>query len=426
MTGQTKFAPVAATRMDIDTEGNVTMATSGGVEIYNSAGTLLTALSTPAQPVGLGLGGNEKRTLFIITSSGLYSIGVTQQGVTINGPPTIAGTTRTITNPHPSRREWVTSNVTDDGYLASVQLSYTTGGTGLPTTEFTETMASTPTPNGSSWTGTGANNAWTVTEPSGDNYVTQQTAANYGSGNDCGLSFKGGDSNLSDTMVATSSGVNTGGTSATVQFYLECNSASSSEGWAFQVNAGGGWVTVVSETDDKHSWQVYNETLASNELASGMLMRFEFEGNGSTDVVCLDDISVATTFGTTTIEPMYDDGQHHDGVAGDSVFGAEIPAEPTGTAVCYHIIATDNTGQVSVDPATTPYYYSYTVGHTTPTVQLNELMSNPTTLTATSGLSHGDRGSGLHVQRGRRHRQRSRRRLYAHCSPAGQRHLSGQ
>ena len=110
----------------------------------------------------------------------------------------------------------------------------------------------------------------------------------------------------------------------------------------------------MSETDDQHSWQVYNETLASSELSSSMLMRFEFTGNGSTDVVDLDDITVATTFGTTTVVPMYDDGQHHDGLAGDSVYGAEIPAEPTGTFVCYHIIATDNTGQVSTDPAAAP------------------------------------------------------------------------
>ena len=92
-----------------------------------------------------------------------------------------------------------------------------------------------------------------------------------------------------------------------------------------------------------------------------MLMRFEFTGNGSTDQVALDDITVATTFGTTTVIPMVNNG-HTTTVAGDSVYGAEIPAQATGTLVCYHIIATDNTGLVSVDPATTPYYYNYTVG----------------------------------------------------------------
>ena len=110
----------------------------------------------------------------------------------------------------PRTTDWVTSSVTDDGTVASVKLSYTVGGTGLPTNVFTETMASTPTASGSSWTGTGANNAWTVTEPSGENYVTQATAANYGSGNACGLQFKGGDSTLADTMVATTNGINVG------------------------------------------------------------------------------------------------------------------------------------------------------------------------------------------------------------------------
>ena len=199
------------------------------------------------------------------------------------------------------------------------------------------------------------------------------------------MSFKGGDSSLTDTMVATTNGVNTGGTAATVQFYLECNSASTSEGWTFQVssNSGSTWTTVASETDDKHGWQIYDETLASSELSSAMLMRFQFEGNGSTDNVDLDDITVNTTFGTTTIVPMYNNGQN-DTVAGGNVYGAQIPAEPTGTTVCYHIIATSNTGLVSVDPAAAPYYYSYTVGASAPTVQFNELMSNPTTLTATT------------------------------------------
>ena len=127
-------------------------------------------------------------------------------------------------------------------------------------------MAATATPKDSSWNGTGANNAWTVTEPSGNDDVTQQTSADYGGGNACGLQFSGGDSTLTDTMIATANGVDAGGTAATVQFYLECNSASTSEGWAFQVNPGSGWVTVVSETDDKHSWQVYNETLTSGDF----------------------------------------------------------------------------------------------------------------------------------------------------------------
>ena len=80
-TGQTVFASVAATAMDIDTEGNVYMAAASGVQIYNPAGTLLATISTPSQPVALCFGGNEKRTLFITTNSGLYSVAVAAPGV---------------------------------------------------------------------------------------------------------------------------------------------------------------------------------------------------------------------------------------------------------------------------------------------------------------------------------------------------------
>ena len=103
----------------------------------------------PATPLGLCFGGANKRTLFVVTKNGLYSLPLATQGETINGPPTIAGTTRSITNPLPTDTEIVTSNVTDDAYVASAELSYTIGGTGLPTQEFSETFASTPTANGS-------------------------------------------------------------------------------------------------------------------------------------------------------------------------------------------------------------------------------------------------------------------------------------
>lgn len=39
---------------------------------------------------------------------------------------------------------------------------------------------------------------------------------------------------------------------------------------------------------------------------------------------------------------MYDDGQHNDGAAGDGIFGAELPAFPTGTYVRFYIEARAN------------------------------------------------------------------------------------
>ena len=42
-------------------------------------------VTTPTAPVGLTFGGSEKRTLFIISQSAIYSIAITAQGETING-----------------------------------------------------------------------------------------------------------------------------------------------------------------------------------------------------------------------------------------------------------------------------------------------------------------------------------------------------
>ena len=47
-TNQTLFASVAATAMDVDTQGNVYLATSSGVLVYSSAGTLL--MTVPVDP----------------------------------------------------------------------------------------------------------------------------------------------------------------------------------------------------------------------------------------------------------------------------------------------------------------------------------------------------------------------------------------
>jgi hypothetical protein len=59
---------------------------------------------------------------------------------------------------------------------------------------------------------------------------------------------------------------------------------------------------------------------------------------------------------------MLDDGAHSDGAAGDGLYGAEIPAEPAGTTVSYHVTATDDFGRSSVIPTTAPSVpESYTV-----------------------------------------------------------------
>jgi len=55
------------------------------------------------------------------------------------------------------------------------------------------------------WTGTGAVNAWTVT----GTYFETRTQANYGTGNACGLEYKGLVTNnpLTSAMIETTNGI---------------------------------------------------------------------------------------------------------------------------------------------------------------------------------------------------------------------------
>ena len=65
---------------------------------------------------------------------------------------------------------------------------------------------------------------------------------------------------------------------------------------------------------------------------------FTGTGNSSdTGRINLDQITVnMTSRGTiSTTIPMYDDGNHNDGVAGDHIYGAQIPAQSVGTMVSY-------------------------------------------------------------------------------------------
>jgi hypothetical protein len=47
---------------------------------------------------------------------------------------------------------------------------------------------------------------------------------------------------------------------------------------------------------------------------------------------------------------MYDDGNHHDGRAGDGVFGGSIPPSQIGTTVRYYLRATASGGGMAIDP----------------------------------------------------------------------------
>ena len=75
-------------------------------------------------------------------------------------------------------------------------------------------------------------------------------------------------------------------------------------------------------------------------------------------------------------QPMFDDGLHGDGAAGDSVFGAQIPPHASGTVVRYYAKATDDIGQTDTWPGSAPAEYrAYTVDHTLPDLRINEILA---------------------------------------------------
>lgn len=278
-----------------------------------------------------------------------------------NTPPLITGTTLSPLRPTASDSPCVTSTVTDDGRVSGVTLSYSAGGGATEQTAFQETMCATAV---RPWAGSGADNSWTIT----GSYIEQRTASNYGSGNACGMEYKGGSTlnALASAMITTTDGISAAGTSGYVEFYIQTLTLESTDGWTFQTDSGSGYVTRLSElTGSSHGWQKYHYDLSTNELVSGLKMRFQFTGGGAsdTDRIDLDQIVVKITSGIApgTIT-MYDDGVHGDGAAADGVYGGQIPAMPLGTTVSYYVTATDSIGLASVDPASAPTStYSYTV-----------------------------------------------------------------
>lgn len=58
-----------------------------------------------------------------------------------------------------------------------------------------------------------------------------------------------------------------------------------------------------------------------------------------------------TTPSVFSSAPMFDDGQHNDGVAGDSIYGAVLPAQPARTVTEFYVRASDVEGRVRTWPA---------------------------------------------------------------------------
>ena len=165
------------------------------------------------------------------------------------------------------------------------------------TVVFLETMATNAV---KPWTtGTGCNYAWTVVGGS----FEQNVNANY-AGNPCGLSFKGGTTNLTDSMITTAQGINAQGNSGTVDFYLQIPApltANSYAGWAMQINPGTGIFTtrLSGQTTNGFGWTHYTYTLQSSELVSNLTLRFQFNESATGNRIFLDDISVTVQTGTS-------------------------------------------------------------------------------------------------------------------------------
>jgi hypothetical protein len=73
---------------------------------------------------------------------------------------------------------------------------------------------------------------------------------------------------------------------------------------------------------------------------------------------------------------MLDDGLSGDGAAGDSIFGAMIAPEPSGTLVRYYVEATDSILQSTKQPPGAPVeYLAYTVNYEPPRLRINEILA---------------------------------------------------
>ena len=81
---------------------------------------------------------------------------------------------------------------------------------------------------------------------------------------------------------------------------------SGTAGWTFQLDAGSGYITRLSElTGANHNWQLYHYDLQSSELVSNLKMRFQFRGGQNTCRIDLDQIAVQVITGAGAVPLMF-------------------------------------------------------------------------------------------------------------------------
>jgi gluconolactonase len=66
--------------MAIDTKGNIYVATYLGVQIFDSEGAFIGMINLPSFPVSLGFGGEDMKTLYIVSYDKVYEIPTLMKG----------------------------------------------------------------------------------------------------------------------------------------------------------------------------------------------------------------------------------------------------------------------------------------------------------------------------------------------------------
>ncbi|MEI7851423.1 MAG: DUF1566 domain-containing protein [Kiritimatiellales bacterium] len=355
LTNKAAFAAVKCDGMTLDAEGYIYL-TETNVLVYASTGQQVEQISITNRPTNLAFGGSDRKTLFITTDNGtLYSLQMRVQGIPLSGATnqSLVITNITQSAASPDSPVTISAQVTGNVSVASVTLTYSTGsGTATTNKVFSETMAT----NGvKPWTGAGCDNAWIVT----GNWFEQTTNWNYGTGNTCGLQFKQGTTSLTNSMLATTAGITATGSSAYVEFYTWASGLTNNTGWTFQLNAGTGYVTRVSElTGTNHNYQLYHYDLQSGELVTNLLMRFQFAGGLSSHRISLDQISLKViSAGSLSANIAM--------TLSNGVYTAQIPAQPLGATVSYYITALSASGISTVAGASNGLSYTVSSGANT-------------------------------------------------------------